>query len=88
MPKTNRHDYIFIRLSDLLGSQFSRLLKQNRDTFIRPVHWTEIQTICFQSTVESWREYINWLDQEVSILVSSICVLFVERNAAAHYRVV
>jgi hypothetical protein len=64
------NNYIFIRLSDLLGGQFGRILRRTENSVTRTPHWTDIQELCLQSTVESWRQYINWLDQEVSVLVS------------------
>jgi hypothetical protein len=72
VPKAHENTYIFVRLSETLGNQFSKLLSKKRFTeqvTKLPQHWTEIQALCIESLGDKWREYINWLDQEVSVLV-------------------
>jgi hypothetical protein len=65
--------YIFMRLSELLGERFRDLLSKRkaRERGVRFLHWSEIHTMAFRSVVANWREYINWLDGDVSQLVSS-----------------
>jgi len=71
-PKTHEDTYIFVRLSETLGDQFGRLLSKKRfaEQGMRPPpHWTDIQALCIESLADKWRQYINWLDQEISVLV-------------------
>ena len=71
--KTEQDTYIFIRLSELLGERFRDLLSKRRaeERGLRILHWTEVHVMAFKSVIENWREYINWLDGDVSQLVSS-----------------
>jgi len=70
--ETESNEYIFARLSDFLGETFRSLLSKTRAQIppITSPHWTEIQALCFRSVINNWRSYINWIDQEVSVIVS------------------
>lgn len=76
---TGSNEYIFVRLPELLGDMFRSLLSKSRaqtSTTTSP-NWTEVQSLCFRSVIGNWRSYINWIDQEVSVIVSiSNIVLF------------
>lgn len=69
---TNEDTYILIRLSQLLGRRFQDLLNQRKleERGVRMLHWSEIHIMAFGSVVANWREYVNWLDGDVSQLVS------------------
>jgi hypothetical protein len=62
-----------MRLSDLLSNIFQSLLSKKRaqKEGVKRIHWTEVHALCFRSVVENWREYKNWLDRDVSLLVST-----------------
>jgi hypothetical protein len=78
MPDTGQDSYIFVRLPDLLGRQFNKILRKTEagKTALKPLHWTQIQVMCLRSVGDNWRQYINWLDQEVSILVCRFVVCY------------
>lgn len=78
MVQTGLDSYILIRLSKLLGKQFSALLRKtgNEKPIPKQLHWTDIQVMCFLSVLDNWRQYINWLDEEVSALVSHMVIHF------------
>lgn len=69
---TKQDTYIFTRLSELLGENFRNLLSKRsvKERGPKIPHWSEIHTMAFKSAVVNWREYINWLDGDVSQLVS------------------
>jgi hypothetical protein len=69
-----------MRLSELLGSRFGDILsnRRARERGLKFLHWSEIHTMAFKSVVVSWREYINWLDGDVSQLVSSSIFAYLE----------
>jgi len=66
------NEYIFVRLSEFLGDMFKSLLSKSRaqTSLTASPHWTEVQALCFRSVIANWRSYINWIDQEVSLIVS------------------
>jgi hypothetical protein len=70
--EAGRDTYIFIRVSELLGDRFRDLLSKRkaREMGPRMLHWSEIHSMVFKSVIVNWREYINWLDRDVSQLVS------------------
>jgi len=77
---TNQDTYIFMRLSELLGARFGDILSKRRarERGVKFLHWSEIHTMAFKSVVVNWREYINWLDGDVSQLVSSSIFVYLE----------
>ena len=83
----NNETYIFIRLSELLGSRFRSLLSKSRAVTegIQQPHWTEIQSLCFSSVVDNWREYINWIDEQVSILFDRVILAAVDPHKTDTY---
>jgi hypothetical protein len=83
---TNQDTYIFMRLSELLGARFGDILSKRRaqERGVKFLHWSEIHTMAFQSVVVNWREYINWLDGDVSQLVSSSIFVHLERMLTQH----
>lgn len=83
---TSQDAYIFMRLSELLGSRFGDILsnRRARERGLKFLHWSEIHTMAFKSVVVSWREYINWLDRDVSQLVSSSIFAYLEMMLRQH----
>lgn len=77
---TNQDTYIFTRLSELLGEKFRDLLSKTKVKARGPrmLHWSEIHTMAFKSVVANWREYINWLDGDVSQLFDNLILAAVE----------
>ncbi|KAI9744085.1 MAG: hypothetical protein M1818_002237 [Claussenomyces sp. TS43310] len=69
--------FLFIRLPQVLSEQFGRLLNKNRKDLSTP-HWTQVQLLCLRSVAHNWRQYINWLDEQVSILFDRVILASVE----------